>query len=125
MINLCGKTVAVPLKLIFRLMLEEGVFPDDWKNSNVVPIQKRDSKNLIKNYRPISLVPIFSKIFEKLKFDSSFNSFIQNKLFTKCQSGFIPDDSCVAPLVSFTYEIYKSFDCNLPYIIRGTFLDRV
>ena len=36
-------------------MLEKGVFPDDWKKSNVVPIRKGDSKNLITNYRPISL----------------------------------------------------------------------
>ena len=40
MIKLCGKTTAIPLKLIFRSMLE-GVFPDDWKKSNVVPIRKK------------------------------------------------------------------------------------
>ena len=42
MIKLCGRTIAIPLKLIFRSMLEEGVFPDDQKKSNVVPIHKRD-----------------------------------------------------------------------------------
>ena len=52
-----------------------------------------------------------------------FNYFIQNKLFTECQSGFIPGDSCVAQLLSVMHEIYKSFDCNLPQDIRGTFLD--
>ena len=50
MIKLSGKTIANPLKPIFRSMLEEGVFYYDWKQSNVVPIHKRDSKNLIKNY---------------------------------------------------------------------------
>ena len=105
MIKLWGKAIAIPLKLIFRSMLEEGVFPDDWKKSNVVPIHKRDSKNLIKNYRPISLLPIFSKVFERLIFNSLFNYFIQNKLFTECQSGFIPGDSCVAQLLSITHEI--------------------
>ena len=105
MIKLCGKTIAIPLKLIFRSMLEESVFPDDWKKSNVVPIHKRDSKNLIKNYRPISLLPIFSKIFERLIFSSLFNYFIQNKLFTECQSGFIPGNSCVAQLLSVIHEI--------------------
>ena len=99
------------------------MFPDDWKKSNVVPIHKRDSKNVIKNYRPISLLPIFSKIFERLTFNSLFNYFIQNKLFTECQPGFIPGDSCVAQLLSVTHEIYKSFDCNPPQDIRGTFLD--
>ena len=49
--------------------------------------------------------------------------FIQNKLFTDCQSDFIPGDSCVAQLLSFTHEIYKIFDCNPPCDIRGTFLD--
>ena len=95
------------------------MFPDDWEKSNVVPTHKRDSKNLIKNYRPISLLPIFSKIFERLIFNSLFNYFIQNKLFTECQSGFIPGDSCVAQLLSVTHEIYKSFDCNSPQDIRG------
>ena len=110
MIKLCCKTIAIPLKLMFRSVLEEGVFLDDWKKSNVVPIHKRDSKNLIKNYRPISLLPIFSKVFERLIFNSLFYYFIQNKLFTECQSGFIPGDLCVPQLLSITHEIYKSFD---------------
>ena len=121
--KLCGKTIAIPLRLIFQSMLEEGVFPDDWKQSNVVPIHKRDSKNLIKKYRPISLLPIFSKVFERLIFNSLLNYFVQNKLFTECQAGFMPGDSRVAQLLSITHEIYKSFDCNLSYDIRGTFLD--
>ena len=70
-------------------MLEEGIFPDDWKKSNVVPVHKTKSTNLIKNYRPISLLPIFSEIFERLIFYSLYNYFMDNKLFTKCQSGFM------------------------------------
>ena len=122
MIKLCGKTIAIPLKLIFQSMLEEGVFPDDSKKSNVVSVHKRYSKTLIKNYRSISLLPIFSKVFERLIFNSVFNYFIQNKLFTECRSGFIPGNSCVAQLLSVTDEICKSFDCNPSYDIRGTFL---
>ena len=48
---------------------------------------------------------------------------MQNKLFTPCQSGFIPGDSCVSQLLSITHEIYQSFDCHPPADIRGTFLD--
>ena len=48
---------------------------------------------------------------------------MQNKLFTECQSDFIPGDSCVAQLLSITHEIYKSFDCNPPADTRGIFLD--
>ena len=123
MIKLCGKTIAIPLKLIFRSMIKEGVFSNDWKKSSVLPIHQRASINLIKNYRPISLLPIFSKGCERLVINSLFNYFIQNKLFTECQSDFIPGDSCAAQLLSITHEIYKSFACNPPYDIRGTFLD--
>ena len=71
-------------------MLEEGIFPDDWKKSNVVPVDKKKNTNLIKNFSPVSLLPIFSKIFERLIFNSLFNYFMQSKLFTECQLGFIP-----------------------------------
>ena len=49
MIKLCSKTIAMPLKLILWSILEEIVFPDDWKKNNIVPIHKRHSENVIKN----------------------------------------------------------------------------
>ena len=77
-------------------------------------------KFIKKNYRLVSLLPIF---FKRLVFNALFNFFLQNKLFTPCQSGFITGDSCVSQLLSITHEIYQSFDCHLPADIRGTFLD--
>ena len=47
-------------------MLETGVFPIHWKKANVVPINKKESKQLAKNYRPVSLLPISGKVFERL-----------------------------------------------------------
>ena len=103
MIKTCGDAVTFPLKLIFKSMINEGVFPDDWKRSNV-SIHKKESKNLFKNSRPISLLLIFSKVFERLVFNTLFNFFLQNKFFTPCQSGFIPgDDSCASQLLSITH----------------------
>ena len=52
-----------------------------------------------------------------------FNFFRQNNLFTKCQSGFIPGDSCVAQVLSITHEIYQSFDCSPTRDIKGVFLN--
>ena len=60
--------------------LEEGVYPDYWKKSNVVPIHKKESKNLIENYRPICILPVFSKVFERIILNSLFNYFLENKL---------------------------------------------
>ena len=118
-----GNSVSLPLKLIFKSMINEVTYPEDWKKSNVVPIHEKESKNLIKNYRHISLLPIFSKVFQRIVFNALFNFFLQNKLFTPCQSGFIPGDSCVFRLLSITHEIYQSFNCHPPAYIRGTFLD--
>ena len=81
MIEACGNSIPFQLKLILKSVINEGVFPEDWKKSKVVPIHKKESKNLIKNYRPISLLPIFSKLFERLDFSALFNFFLQNNLF--------------------------------------------
>ena len=84
---------------------------------------KKESRNLIKNDRPIILPSIFSEVFERLVFNMFLNFFLQNKLSTPCQSGFIPGDSCVSQLLLITHEIYKGFDCYPPTDMRGTFLD--
>ena len=49
-IKTCGDSITLPLKLIFKFLINESVFPDDWKKSNVAPIHKKEQKNLIKNY---------------------------------------------------------------------------
>ena len=89
MIEVYGKSITRPLNLIFQSMLNNGLFPDD-----IAPCHKKDSKNLIKNYRPVSLLPIFSKAFERLIYNSLYNYFIQNKPFTECHSGFMLGDLC-------------------------------
>ena len=73
MIKLCGKSITRPLSLIFWSILNDGVFPDDWEKSNTVSCHKKDSKNLTKNYWPISFLPIFSKVFERLIYNSLYN----------------------------------------------------
>ena len=79
-IKTCGDSITFPLKLIFKSMINEGVFADDWKKSDVVPVNIKESKYRIKSYRTISLLPIFSKIFERLVFNTLFNTLLQNKL---------------------------------------------
>ena len=120
MFQLCGKAIMEPLQILFLTFLEEGLYPDSWKKSNIVTIQ---SENLIKNYRSISLLPVFSKVFERIIFNSLFNYFLENKLFNEFQSDFLSGDSSTSQLLSITHEIYKSFDCNPSVDVRETFLD--
>ena len=121
LIQLCGKSIAKPLKYLFESSLTTGIFPEYWKKANIIPVHKKENKDCLRNYKPISLLLIFSKIFEKLILNALFHFFVQ--LFTDCQSGFISGDSCVLQLLSITQEIHKSFDCNPPEDIRGVFLD--
>ena len=123
MIQICGESIALPLKLLSETALKEKKFPDIWKLSNVVPAHKKEEKFFFKNYRPISLLPIISKIFERVIYNSFFNHFVSNKLFKSSQSGFLPGDSCIAQLLSIIHEIQTSFHSNLPVDVRRVFLD--
>ena len=123
MIKICDSSIVNPLLIIFKSCIREGIFPDMWKMSNVFPIHKKESKNLKENYRPISLIPILGKMFEKVLFDSLYDYFINNNLLTPCQSGFINGDSCVNQLLAITHEIHKNRDANLSTDTTGVFLD--
>ena len=108
MIKICSESLAVPLKIIFGRSLKEGRFLEIWKEANVVQVHKKEDKN----YRPISLLTIFSKIFERVIDNSLFNHFQRNKFFTSSQSGFLPGDSCIGQLLSIIHEIQTAFDNN-------------
>ena len=69
------KTSVYPIKSIFKASIQEGVFQDCWKKANVLPIHKKESKNLLKNYRPIRLLPIFGKIYERIVSKETFYHF--------------------------------------------------
>ena len=60
------KEVATPLAHIVNLSLSHGIFPDDMKLAKIVPIFKNGNTKLFNNYRPISILPAFSKILEKI-----------------------------------------------------------
>ena len=121
MLKLCGESIYKPLNLIFKSCLETGQFPSDWKKANVVPVFKKGDKQLLKNYRPISLLPIIGKIFERLLYNQMFEFFIRNDLISQNQSGFKPGDSSINQLLAITHKIYKSFDACLD--ARAVFLD--
>ena len=78
---------------------------------------------LVKNYRLISLLPIFGKMFERIIYNFLFNCFLSNRLFSPSQSGFLSGFSCIAQLLSIINEIQTAFDENPTVDVRGVFLD--
>lgn len=110
MLKLCAMEVSIPLKLIYNKCITEKVFPSAWKQANVQPVHKKKSRQLKTNYRPISLLPITSKIFEKLLFDATYKFLNDNDLISPNQSGFRPNDSTINQLLSITNEIYENYE---------------
>ena len=123
MVKLCGDSLVKPLMIIFQSSINSEIFPSQWKKGNIVPVHKKGDKSVAKNYRPVSLLPLFGKIFEKCIYDTLYNYFETNSLFTPCQSGFREGDSCLAQLLSITHDIFKGFDANPSMDTRGVFLD--
>ena len=123
MIKIFNQSPTLPLKIIFEHSIKKSKFPEIWKKANVVPVHKREDKMLVKNYLPISLFPIFGKMFERNTYNSLFNYFQSNRLFTPSQSGFLPGDSVIAQLLSIIHEIQTAFDENPTVDVRGVFLD--
>ena len=77
---------------------------------------------MIKNYRPVSLLSICEKVFEKIILSSLFVYLNYNNLLNSNQSGFRPGDSCVHQLIPITHNIYKAFDANPSLEVSEVFL---
>ncbi len=77
-----------PLTIIINQILNTGIFPDKIKIAKISPIHKKEDDTLFTNYRPTSLLPAISKIFEKDIFKQLYEFFTQNKLFYNSQYGF-------------------------------------
>ena len=87
----------------------------------MAPIHEKSDKQILKNYRTVSLLPICGKSFEHLKQNRLFEYLIENDLISPSQSGFKPRDSCANQLISITHEIYQSSDDG--FEVRSDFLD--
>ena len=123
MIKMCDESLVRPLSIIFRNSLNSCICPSTWKKANVIPVHKKDDKQCVNNYRPVSLLPVFGKIFEKLIFNEIYSFLDREKLLNTNQSGFRPFDSCVNQLLTITHEIFSAFDCNPSLEVRSIFLD--
>ena len=99
--------ISKPLCAIFNISLKTKHFPNKWKLTNVTPVHKNEDKNIIGNYRPISLLPISSNVFEK-GINKHIFYFIRD-LITEHQSGFTINDSTRNQLLYIANMLSKAF----------------
>jgi hypothetical protein len=109
-IKSCADVLAHPLQCIYNKSIVTGVFPSQWKIAKVVPIPKSGDANSVTNYRPISLLCIFAKVFESLI--CPFLQFHCKQVFSKHQHGFLEGRSIVTNLVLFEDALVAALDSN-------------
>ena len=120
-IKISKHLIAKHLSDICNTSFRDGIFPDINKIAKIIPIHKKGSKNDVNNYRPISLLSIFSKIMEEVMI-TRLNSFLtENEIICPNQFGFRPGFSTTHALLSIT-ECIKSTIENKKYGC-GVFVD--
>ena len=102
--------VLEPLTHICNASLSTGIFPSQMKDAKVVPLFKANDAKLFNNYRPVSILPQFSKILEKLINNRIIQFIKENKLLTDVQYGFRSEHSTALALTDLTEVITKSID---------------
>ena len=110
LIKIAAPVIAGPLTYLINLSLNTGVFPQSWKKARVTPIHKGGDIKEPSNFRPISVLPIFSKILERAVFEQLYNYMNSNQLLNTNQSGFRPLHSTSTALINITDDWLSSFD---------------
>lgn len=106
-------TIISPLTILFNQCLRENVFPDILKISKVVPIPKGGAMDEETNYRPISVIPLLGKIFEKI-LTSQINMFCEtNQIFINNQFGFRSKKSTQSAINSVLTTIVEGYERGL------------
>ena len=112
------KSISKPLVYICNLSLSSGIFPDDMKIARVIPLYKAGEKDLFTNYRPVSLLPQFSKIL----FYSRLDKFIsKHDILSNSQYGFRQNMSTNLALLELVEELTSLIDKKNKTI--GVFID--
>ncbi|MEM7163782.1 MAG: reverse transcriptase family protein, partial [Bacteroidota bacterium] len=109
-------SISKPLTKIFHISMQSGKVPDKWKISRVLPMFKKGRKNLVSNYRPISLLCVLSKALESIVKDSLVDFMTENDLFDDFQFGFTQGRSIITNLLKTINEWTVAID-------KGNFID--
>ena len=83
-----------------------GIFPDQLKIAKIIPIYKKGDQHIFDNYRPISLLPAISKVFEKIVFQQVYDYVTDNNLLYESQYGFRKLNSTELAALEITDSIY-------------------
>ncbi len=115
--------IAVPLCHVFNLSFSTGIVPDQMKIAKIIPIFKNDNPQLLNNYRPISILPAFSKLLEKIVYRRLYSFINSNDIFYEHQYGFRPKHATVHPVIQLIKDTVLANDKRTKDFTIATFLD--
>ena len=102
--------ISTALAKVFILSIEEGMVPSEWKDANIKPLFKKESRKKPENYRPVSLTSVVCKLLETLIRDHIVEFLVKHNLINTSQHGFLKARSCLTNLLCFLEEITKWVD---------------
>ena len=115
--------IVAPLVHIFNRSFLTGVVPDNMKIAKILPIFKTGNKKILNNYRPISILPVFSKLLEKLVCNRLVQFLETHNLLFKHQYGFRKNHSTIQPILQLLKDISNANDKNTKDVTLAIFLD--
>ena len=113
--------ISVPLSCIFNRSICEGVFPEKLKLAKVSPVFKKGNKSDMNNYRPISVLSVFSKILERIVYKRVYSFLEENNILYGSQFGFRKGLSTEMALLEFLNKIVDAFEKDS--FVMGIFID--
>ena len=130
-----GKSSDIPIKVIkkansflspilaqhFNYLIKIGKFPDELKIGKITPIFKKDDEEVFENYRPISTLPIFAKIFEKIIYERLYSFLVSQKLLHSTQFGFRKSHS-TSHAINYSVQLINDALENKKHVL-GIFID--
>ena len=110
-----------PITLIINQAISSVIFPEKLKFPKLIPLYKKDEKHFIENYRPISILPSVSQIFEKVMFNQLYSYFDISNYLNKSQYGFRKFHSTEHAVLEISDRICSEFENGNPAL--AIFLD--
>ena len=104
--------ISQSLTIIINQMMTTGIFPDAFKLSKVIPLFKKGDSSLLVNYRPISLLPTISKVFERVIHDQMYEYFNQFNLLAEQQYGFRKQHSTEYAAIKLIDHVSKEMEAG-------------
>ena len=121
----CIDEYITPITYLVNLSIRRGTFPNELKLAKVIPIFKSGNQQLINNYRPISVLPFFSKIYEKVRANFLISFLDANGILSNFQFGFRHKHSTTHAIITLTERISKRLTPVKLYVVYLLSLEKL